>query len=90
MTYKITFLFGLGVGYVLGSRAGRQRYESIMRAAHRVAEHPKVQSTAGVLQAQAGGVLSNVRSRLGATPHRTNGESRWWEYEEATAVDERS
>ncbi|HEX5495748.1 MAG TPA: hypothetical protein VFX70_14345 [Mycobacteriales bacterium] len=90
MTYKITFLAGLGLGYVLGTRAGRQRYESIMRTAHRVAEHPTVQSTAGVLQAQAGGVLSSVRERLGGAGHQPDGESRWWEYEEASTGEERA
>lgn len=52
-------LFGLAVGYVLGARAGRDRYEDIVRLARRVAGSQTVQSTAGVL-----------RSQLDATAHR--------------------
>jgi hypothetical protein len=90
MTYKITFMMGLGVGYVLGTRAGRQRYESIMRTVHRFKEHPTVQSTAGVLQAQAGGVVNTVRGRLGNTGHPSDGESKWWEGEEVAPGEKRA
>jgi hypothetical protein len=31
----------LGVGYVLGAQAGRQRYEQMKRQALRLAEHPR-------------------------------------------------
>jgi hypothetical protein len=48
------FLFGLAVGYVLGARAGRGRYDQIMRAYHAVVEHPAVQSAAGVARAKIG------------------------------------
>jgi len=33
MKGKILFLAGLGVGYVLGTRAGRERYETIKKSA---------------------------------------------------------
>lgn len=36
MKGKILFIAGLGVGYVLGTRAGRERYEQIKAAAARV------------------------------------------------------
>jgi len=35
---KVTALTALAVGYVLGSRAGRERYEQIRQAASRAAE----------------------------------------------------
>lgn len=54
MRYKATFLAGLGLGYVLGTRAGRERYEQIRRAARGFLEHPRVQQTAGNLQHRAG------------------------------------
>lgn len=50
----IPFLLGAGVGYVLGTRAGRERYEQISRAYRRVADHPSVQGAAGVARAKAG------------------------------------
>ena len=56
------FLFGIAVGYVLGSRAGRERYEDIVAMARRVAGSQTVQATAGVLQAQAAGRPSGPRA----------------------------
>ena len=47
-------VFGMAVGYLLGAKAGRERYEAIIRAARRVAGSQTVQSTAGVLQSQLG------------------------------------
>ncbi|MBO0839896.1 MAG: hypothetical protein J2O49_03640 [Sciscionella sp.] len=49
-----TFLLGVAAGYVLGSRAGRERYEQLVRAYRRVAEHPMVQGAAGVAMAKVG------------------------------------
>lgn len=43
---KLTMLVSGGVGYVLGARAGRERYEQIRRTALRVKGNPAVQSTA--------------------------------------------
>ncbi|MCS0498367.1 YtxH domain-containing protein [Protaetiibacter mangrovi] len=43
MKGKILFLAGLGVGYVLGTRAGRERYEQIKAAATNLWNAPVVQ-----------------------------------------------
>jgi hypothetical protein len=43
MKGKILFLAGLGVGYVLGTRAGRERYEQIKSAASNLWNAPAVQ-----------------------------------------------
>ena len=43
MKGKILFVVGLGAGYVLGARAGRERYEQIRKAAEDVWNQPKVQ-----------------------------------------------
>lgn len=43
MKGKFLFVVGLGVGYVLGARAGRERYEQIRRAAQNVWNQPAVQ-----------------------------------------------
>lgn len=42
------FVLGAAVGYVLGARAGRERYVQLVQAYHRIADHPAVQSAAGV------------------------------------------
>lgn len=43
MRGKLTLLVGVGVGYVLGTKAGRQRYEQIKRKARQVWQDPRVQ-----------------------------------------------
>ena len=43
MRGKILFVFGLAVGYVLGNRAGRERYEQIKAGAEKVWLDPRVQ-----------------------------------------------
>jgi hypothetical protein len=50
----LPFLLGTGVGYVLGTRAGRERYEQLSKAYRRVADNPQVQAAAGVARAKAG------------------------------------
>ena len=56
MKGKVAFVFGAAVGYVLGTRAGRARYEQIKRGAQRVWKTPPVQRGAdavrGLAQAQ--------------------------------------
>ncbi|MDH6215513.1 YtxH domain-containing protein [Streptomyces pseudovenezuelae] len=46
MRYKLTFVAGLTLGYVLGTRAGRERYEQLMKSARQVAQNPAVRNTA--------------------------------------------
>jgi hypothetical protein len=44
---KTTFVIGFGAGYVLGSKAGRERFEQIKRWWHAATGNPKVQQVAG-------------------------------------------
>ncbi|GAA3213351.1 YtxH domain-containing protein [Nonomuraea helvata] len=67
MRYRMTFAAGMAIGYVLGSRAGRERYEQIKRTAQRVADNPRVQEVAGVMGAQASKLAGMARSRVGDT-----------------------
>ncbi len=46
MRTKVTFLAGAAVGYVLGARAGRERYEQIKSQAMRFANDPRVKEKA--------------------------------------------
>ncbi|WHT23786.1 hypothetical protein N8J89_07720 [Crossiella sp. CA-258035] len=48
----IRFALGVAVGYVLGTRAGRERYEDLVRTYHRMVDHPAVQGTAGTVRAK--------------------------------------
>jgi hypothetical protein len=67
---KLSFLAGFGAGYVLGSRAGRERYEQIRRAYAQAKDDPRLQSIAGMVQAKADDALSTVRTRMGSDAPR--------------------
>ncbi len=61
MRHKVTLLGGFTTGYVLGAKAGRQRYESIMKVVRNFMEKPAVQQTAGVVQAQAADLAGSAK-----------------------------
>jgi hypothetical protein len=46
---KLTLLLAVGIGYVLGARAGRARYDQIKKLAFKVKEDPRVQSAASTV-----------------------------------------
>ena len=48
----LKFLLGAAVGYVLGAKAGHERYEQLKRTYQRVSDHPAVQGAAGGVRAQ--------------------------------------
>ena len=50
MKGKIAFVLGAAVGYVLGSRAGRGRYEQIKRGAQNVWNTEPVQKGVGLVK----------------------------------------
>ncbi|MFR9798223.1 YtxH domain-containing protein [Streptomyces sp. MS06] len=45
MRYRLTFVAGLALGYVLGTKAGRERYEQLRKSARQVAQNPAVRNT---------------------------------------------
>jgi hypothetical protein len=63
---KLSFLAGFGAGYVLGARAGRERYEQIRRTWENAKDDPRLQSVAGMAQARADEVVASVRSKMGS------------------------
>lgn len=71
---KLSKLVYATAGYVLGARAGRERYDQIVRVARRVAGSQTVQSTAGLVQAQLDQIASHARhvvaAKLSGAPHR--------------------
>jgi hypothetical protein len=46
MRYRLTFIVGAAVGFVLGARAGRERYEQLRAQAQKLARNPAVRNTA--------------------------------------------
>ncbi|MEU6862966.1 YtxH domain-containing protein [Streptomyces sp. NPDC046876] len=69
MRYKVTFVVGLALGYVLGTRAGRERYEKLKKSARDLAQNPVVRNaaeTAGQTGRQvAGKAFTAVGDRVG-------------------------
>ena len=47
MKFKAGFLVGLGAGYVLGARAGQERYHQIVETTRSFRENPGVQRLTG-------------------------------------------
>jgi hypothetical protein len=77
MRGKLMFIGGLAAGFVLGSRAGREKYEEIRTNAKKVWEHPTVQEAAGAAQAQANKLYTEGKdklnqSKLGEKLHTTS------------------
>lgn len=80
---KFVFIAGIAVGYVLGARAGRRRYEQIAKAARNVWEMDTVQR--GVHQAQefakeragdvADGMYEGAKKVVGAVVSKTDTSS---------------
>jgi len=61
---KLTLLAGGAIGYVLGTRAGRERYEEIRTRAQGLWEHPKVQEQANKAQFLAKKKTSEVQDKV--------------------------
>lgn len=62
---KITMVAAFGTGYVLGAKAGRERYEQLSAKAQQLWSHPKVQEQASKVQEQAGKVQDQAKDRWG-------------------------
>ena len=64
MRGKLTFAAGAALGFVLGTRAGRERYEDIVRAARKILDSPSVHEAAGVVQSQASKLYEKGKDSL--------------------------
>jgi hypothetical protein len=62
---KGTFILGLGVGYVLGTRAGRERYEQIKERATGAWNNPQVQRKVTVAEQTARNAVDSATQKVG-------------------------
>ncbi|MFI9273728.1 hypothetical protein ACIGXM_23900 [Kitasatospora sp. NPDC052896] len=58
--WKLTLVVGAAAGYVLGARAGRERYEQIAATARRISQNPKVQDATHRARESAGSVAGKA------------------------------
>jgi hypothetical protein len=74
---KLMLLIAGGVGYVLGARAGRERYDQSRRTATRVKDDPRVQEkatqAADIAKEKAPGVKDAVVSAAGTAAGAASG-----------------
>jgi len=61
---KISFLAGFAAGYVLGAKAGPERYEQIKAAATQVKDNPTVQQTTHQVTDAVKGKASDAVGRV--------------------------
>lgn len=77
MKGKVLFALGVGVGYVLGSAAGRERYETLKEQAKSAWESPSVQEKVTVAEERIGSVVreqgAQVAEKISDTVKQTLG-----------------
>jgi hypothetical protein len=62
---KMTFALGMGVGYVLGTRSGRTRYDQMVTKAREVADRPEVRTVAGKVTGVVQEKVATAQSKVG-------------------------
>ena len=67
MTVKISFLAGVGVGYLLGSRAGRPRYDQIIKMARDFAGRPEVDTVVTTATTAADSLVDRAKKTVNDT-----------------------
>jgi len=65
--YRVSFVAGFAAGFVVGARAGRERYDQIVKAAKATKDNPQFQQAAGALQAQATSLVSTASHKVAET-----------------------
>lgn len=73
MRFRVGLAVGLGAGYVLGARAGRQRYEQIARTAKKVWESDAAAKARMELVHGLPDVVGTAAQKIGQMRHR-NGD----------------
>lgn len=79
MIKKLVFAAGAGVGYLFGTRAGREKYDRMVAKAREVLDRPDVQEVTEAVKAKANQLYDEGRQRVRATitdaPAPTGGSS---------------
>lgn len=67
---KLMFLVGLALGYVLGTRAGRERYEQLRASAEKLWTNPRVQTQVRRAEDYVRGAAPEVVERVETTARK--------------------
>jgi len=70
---KMSMALGFGVGYLLGTRAGRERFDELKRTGEKVVQRPEVQQARERIMMVASEKLPI--NGAGAEPHRSRAHS---------------
>lgn len=65
MIKKLTLITGVGVGYVLGSKAGRKRYDDLVAQFRKLTGTPQAQKVSETLHAAAGDLADKATTAAG-------------------------
>jgi hypothetical protein len=76
MAFRKGFIVGLGVGYLLGAKAGRERYDQIMAALGRVTGDERVKTITDKGKAMADMTAERVKSTVSETLHSASDKVR--------------
>jgi hypothetical protein len=87
MKGKLLFVVGLGVGYVLGTRAGRRRYEQIRSVAQKVWESPAVQKPVHSMQDYAADRVGDLGGAVTESIKRAVSKSGRSDSDESSTTD---
>ncbi len=61
MGNRVTFLAGFAAGFVVGTRAGRERYEQMVKLSRKAVEHPAVQQAGRTAGSKASDLTQAAR-----------------------------
>ena len=64
MLKKLSLLAGFGAGYVLGAKAGTERYDQIVAKARELAGQPQVQQATATVQDTASGLADKAKETV--------------------------
>jgi len=75
MMRALTFGAGLAVGYVFGTKAGRQRYEQLKHQVGKVWQNPRTQEKLAGAKESIKDMVPEVKERLHLSGHKDEGTS---------------
>jgi SLT domain-containing protein len=76
MRSKLMFVIGLAVGYVLGTKAGRERYEQLKAGAERLWTNPSVQAQVTRAEDYVRGYAPDVVDKVESTAKKVSQQIR--------------